>query len=150
MNWTYEKGLHQLGNGCHAWLAPDGSWGWSNAGLISDGEASLLVDTLFDLALTEEMLKAMRDALPQATRQFDTLVNTHANGDHCHGNELVTGADIIASAASAEEMAELTPDAMAALVAAAPEMGPPGDYFLHCFGQFKYFRGHYKCFRGSY
>ena len=62
--WTYEKGLHDLGNGCWAWLLPDGSWGWSNAGLIADGEESLLVDTLFDLPLTAEMLVAMRDAVP--------------------------------------------------------------------------------------
>ena len=53
--WTYTKGLHDLGNGCWAWLAPDGSWGWSNSGLISDDGVSLLVDTLFDLKLTREM-----------------------------------------------------------------------------------------------
>ncbi len=138
MSWDYNKGLHELGNGAWAWLAPDGSWGWSNAGLITDGEQSLLVDTLFDLDLTAEMLKSMQDAAPLAAANFDTLVNTHANGDHCHGNELVTGAEIIASSASAAEMAELTPDAMAAIVAAAKEMGPVGDYFLHCFGQFRF------------
>ena len=26
-----------------------------------------------------------------------TLVNTHANGDHCYGNQLVEGAEIIAA-----------------------------------------------------
>jgi glyoxylase-like metal-dependent hydrolase (beta-lactamase superfamily II) len=138
MRWTYRKGLHDLGNGAWAWLAPDGSWGWSNAGLITDGEASLLVDTLFDLPLTREMLGAMRDAAPLSTRRFDTLVNTHANGDHCHGNELVEGATIIASRASAEEMAELPPDALAAIVAMAGELGPAGQYLLHCFGQFRF------------
>jgi len=138
MHWTYQKGLHDLGNGAWAWLAPDGSWGWSNAGLITDGEASLLVDTLFDLPLTREMLDAMRDAAPLSTRRFDTLVNTHANGDHCHGNELVEGATIIASRASAEEMAELPPDALAAIVAMAGELGPAGQYLLHCFGQFRF------------
>lgn len=138
MAWTYEKGLHELESGAWAWLAPDGSWGWSNAGLITDGEESLLVDTLFDLALTQEMLKAMRTAAPAATSAFDTLVNTHANGDHCHGNELVHGAEIIASTASAAEMAELPPDALAAFVEAARDMGPVGAYFLHCFGQFQF------------
>ena len=138
MRWTYEKGLHDLGNGSYAWLAPDGSWGWSNAGLITDGEESLLVDTLFDLQLTREMLDGMRAAAPRATARFDTLVNTHANGDHCHGNELVTGAEIITSAASAEEMNELPPEALAAFVAMARDMGPAGEYFLHCFGQFQF------------
>jgi glyoxylase-like metal-dependent hydrolase (beta-lactamase superfamily II) len=138
VKWTYRKGLHDLGHGAWAWLAPDGSWGWSNAGLVTDGEESLLVDTLFDLDLTRDMLKTMRDAAPKATINFDTLVNTHANGDHCHGNELVAGATIIASTASAEEMAELPPDALAAFVDMAGDLGPTGDYFLHCFGQFNF------------
>ena len=43
--WAYTKGLHDLGNGCYAYLQPDGSWGWSNAGLVSDSGESLLVDT---------------------------------------------------------------------------------------------------------
>jgi cyclase len=130
-------GLHSLGHGVYAWLAPDGSWGWSNAGLIVDGEESLLVDTLFDLDLTRTMLRTMRDAEPLA-RDINTLVNTHANGDHCHGNELVCGAEIIASTASAAEMAELPPEAMAAILEAASDMGPVGEYFLHCFGQFRF------------
>ena len=130
-------GLHDLGNGAYAWLAPDGSWGWSNAGLIVDGEQSLLVDTLYDLELTGEMLRGMRAAEPRAD-SIGTLVNTHANGDHCHGNELVSGARIIASSASAAEMAELPPEAMAGIMEAARDMGPVGAYFLHCFGQFRF------------
>ena len=55
MTRAYERGLSDLGNGCWAWLQPDGSWGWSNAGLIADGDGSLLVDTLFDRHLTREM-----------------------------------------------------------------------------------------------
>ena len=85
MRFQFTKGLHELGNGCFAWLQPDGGWGWSNAGLVTDAGASLLVDTLFDLALTREMLAAMRRATPAAAR-IGTLVNTHANGDHCYGN----------------------------------------------------------------
>ena len=42
--WTFEKGLHDLGNGCWAYLQPDGGWGWSNAGLIADHGETLLVD----------------------------------------------------------------------------------------------------------
>ena len=66
-NWSYTRGLHDIGGDCYAYLQPDGSWGWSNAGLITDGDASLLVDTLFDLRLTGEMLAAMRDACPAAS-----------------------------------------------------------------------------------
>jgi glyoxylase-like metal-dependent hydrolase (beta-lactamase superfamily II) len=139
MQWTYQKGLHDLGNGAYAWLAPDGSWGWSNAGLIVDGEHSLLVDTLFDLRLTQEMLDAMRDAEPRAAGRIGTLVNTHANGDHCHGNQLVEGAEIIASVAAAEEMVELPPEAMAALMKAmAGDQSPLGRFFRKCFGPFEF------------
>lgn len=137
MTTTQCPGLHPLAQGAYAWLAPGAGWGWSNAGLIVDGEESLLVDTLFDLELTGEMLRKMRDAAPSA-RRIDTLVNTHANGDHCHGNELVSGAEIIASTASAAEMAELTPEIMAELMAHAGEFGPLGEYFRHCFGQFRF------------
>lgn len=93
---AYTTGLHDLGSGNWAYLQHDGSWGWSNAGLIVDGDETLLVDTLFDLPLTERMLQIMRDAVP-AARQIDTLVNTHANGDHTFGNQLVDGARIITS-----------------------------------------------------
>jgi cyclase len=126
--WAYERGLHDLGRGAYAWLQPDGSWGWSNAGLVVDGGESLLVDTLFDLRLTGEMLDAMKAAEPAAAR-IDRLVNTHANGDHTFGNELVEGAEIIASRAAAEEMAREGPEALAGMVAAfAGDPGPLGAF----------------------
>jgi cyclase len=134
---SYAKGLHEVGDGLYAYLQPDGGWGWSNAGLIVDGERTLLVDTLYDLALTEQMLQAMRRAVPAAAR-IDTLVNTHANGDHCYGNKLVDGARILASERTAAEMPELPPAAMAALIEQAPAMGELGRFFLECFGAFDF------------
>ena len=136
---SYVTGLREVGDGLYAYLQPDGSWGWSNAGLVVDGERTLLIDTLFDLQLTEQMLGAMRRAVPAAA-SIDTLVNTHANGDHCYGNQLVGGARIIASERTAAEMVELPPGAMAALVEQAPQMGDLGAFFLNCFGPFD-FRG---------
>ena len=41
--WQYTKGLHETGKGIYAWLQPDGGWGWSNAGLITDGDKGLRV-----------------------------------------------------------------------------------------------------------
>ena len=49
---TVDKDLHELGKGIYAHSQLPGSWGWSNAGLITDGEQSLLVDTLFDEKIT--------------------------------------------------------------------------------------------------
>src|ERR1700760_1510333 len=103
---SYTRGLHEVGDGLFAYLQPDGGWGWSDAGLVVDGERSLLIDTLFDLRPAEEMLQTMRRAAPAAA-QIDTLVNTHANGDHCYGNQLVGDALIVASERTAQEMSAL-------------------------------------------
>jgi len=134
---AYTKGLHEVARGSFAWLQPDGSWGWSNAGLVTDAGEALLVDTLFDLRLTREMLAAMRRASPAAAR-IGTLVNTHANGDHCYGNSLVLGAEIVASKAAAEEMGEVTPAVLASFKAAAPGLGVAGEYLLRAFGAFDF------------
>lgn len=131
--------LEDIGHGNWAYLQPDGSWGYSNAGLVSDGGATLLVDTLFDLAHTERMLARMRDACP-AARDIGTVVNTHANGDHCYGNQLLPKAHVVASKASAEEMAELPPSALAALMENADALGTGGAFFARCFAPFD-FRG---------
>ncbi len=137
MRRPYERGLAEIGEGIHAYLQPDGGWGWSNAGLVSEGSSTLLIDTLFDLELTETMLGEMRRAVP-AARRIDTVVNTHANGDHCYGNQLLGDARILASERTAAEMTELPPEAMAALVEQAPNMGALGEFFLHCFGSFAF------------
>ena len=134
----FTHGLHEIGPRCYAWLQPDGGWGWSNAGLVVDGEKSLLVDTLFDLGLTRTMLAAMRDAEPLAARNFDKLVNTHANPDHCNGNELVDGAEIIASRAATEEMAGQSPEQLAMLMRHAPGMGEAGRFLIEAFGAFDF------------
>lgn len=135
----FERGLHEIGSGLHAWLQPDGSWGWSNAGLVVDGDESLLVDTLFDLRLTREMLDAMRRAVPRATRRIGQLVNTHANGDHCYGNALVEGAEIVASQAAAEEMGQMPASVLAAFSAGlGREDSALGRFVERAFGPFAF------------
>lgn len=129
----YTHGLHEIAGGIFAWLQPDGSWGWSNAGLVTapgtdrpGREGALLVDTLYDLALTGQMLDAMRRV---TSAPIKTVVNTHANGDHCYGNQLVRGAEIVASARAAAEMRHMPPAKMAALMKAArlvDALGPVG------------------------
>jgi glyoxylase-like metal-dependent hydrolase (beta-lactamase superfamily II) len=58
-----------------------------------------------DLPRTRDMLKAMRAAVP-AAKHIGTLLNTHANPDHTYGNQLVEGAEIVASQACFDEMLE--------------------------------------------
>jgi cyclase len=133
----YSLGLHELGDGCHAYLQPDGGWGWSNAGLIVGEGRSLLVDTLFDLKLTASMLDAMSPLTEAAP--VGSLVNTHANGDHCYGNsEVVTqwpSVEIVASTAAAHEMPEVPPSMLDALTQAPGEVG---DLFRSFFGEFDF------------
>ena len=136
--WNFEKGLQETGNGVYSYLQPDGSWGWSNAGLIVDGEASLLVDTLFDAPLTRDMLNVMQDATGISPDKIGTVVNTHANGDHTHGNGLCTHAEIIASEASAKEMEAFGPDRLLQMMQMAPELGDTGKYFVEIFGPFDF------------
>lgn len=138
MGFDFRKGLVETGNGVFAYIQPDGSWGWSNAGLIVDGDQSLLVDTLFDARLTREMLAAMQDATGISADRIGTVVNTHANGDHTHGNGLCTCAEIIASEASAREMEAFTPQMLVDLMAIAPEHGETGKYILGMFKDFDF------------
>jgi cyclase len=123
----------EVGDGCHAYLQADGSWGWSNAGLIVGDGASLLVDTLFDLVCTQRMLDRFADHTRSAP--IATVVNTHANGDHCFGNELVTHAQIVSSTATRDEMAHVPPSLLEGLVKAPGEIG---DVFREFFGEFQF------------
>jgi len=138
----FRRGLEELGNGLYAWMQPDGGWGWSNAGFVRDGDQSLLVDTLFDEPLTAVMLTAIRAATGIAPERIGQLVNTHANGDHTHGNALVPNAEVIASNAAAREMDELTPAMLAQIKAggAAGAIGEAGRFFAEIFAPFDFAR----------
>jgi glyoxylase-like metal-dependent hydrolase (beta-lactamase superfamily II)/predicted TIM-barrel fold metal-dependent hydrolase len=136
----FTLGLHELARGVYAYLQPDGGWSLSNAGLIVDGDSSLLVDTLFDLPLTASMLREMRRAEPVATKTIDTLVNTHANPDHTNGNILVKEAEIIASSATARGIRRMPPEGLAAAVRQARKDAstkPAARFMVDVFGRFQ-------------
>ena len=128
-----ETSLNEVGDGCLAYLQGDGGWGWSNAGLIVGDGVSLLVDTLFDLKITQHMLDSISDHTRSAP--IGTVVNTHANGDHCYGNQLMTGAQIVASTATANEMGDVPPALLAAL---NTDQGATGELFRSFFGDFDF------------
>jgi glyoxylase-like metal-dependent hydrolase (beta-lactamase superfamily II) len=128
--------LHDLGDGAFAYLQPDGGLGLSNAGLLVEGDRSILVDTLMDLPLTREMLAAMSRATPAADK-IDVLVNTHANLDHTFGNQLVAGAEIVASAECAREMLEDNPPLLRRFQT-WKEDEPGGKLFRETMGQFDF------------
>ena len=132
--------LVDLGNGLWAYVQDDGSWGWSNAGLITADGESALVDTLFDEKLTDTMLRAMEAASGVRRADIATVVNTHANGDHTHGNALLENAEIVASEASAHEMEALQPAMLAQMKAAGATgaLGEAGRYFAEIFQPFDF------------
>jgi glyoxylase-like metal-dependent hydrolase (beta-lactamase superfamily II) len=132
----YERGLQDVGNSIYAYLQPDGGWGWSNAGLITDAGHALLVDTLFDVPLTWQMLEDMKRQVPAAAH-IGTLVNSHANGDHTFGNQLLDGAEIIASEQTARDM-ETVPllETMRSQKARIDELGIAGRMFAQTLGPF--------------
>jgi glyoxylase-like metal-dependent hydrolase (beta-lactamase superfamily II) len=114
--------LREVSEGVFAWLVEDRGWGWSNAGFVAGG-GGLMVDTFMDVARTRQALGllAERGIEPPAR-----LLNTHHNVDHCWGNRLFRGKEIIAHRRCAELMtADLGPEAIRAMVANA-EQAPPG------------------------
>jgi 2-keto-4-pentenoate hydratase/2-oxohepta-3-ene-1,7-dioic acid hydratase in catechol pathway/glyoxylase-like metal-dependent hydrolase (beta-lactamase superfamily II) len=133
----YTRGLHEVGNRVWAWTLPDGGFGWSNAGLVAGNGASMLVDTLFDLPLTREMLAAMAPITDRAPIT-DALI-THSNGDHTHGNQLLDGSvRVIAATGTAEEIEHgMAPEML--VMAQTADLGPVATpYLRERFGPFDF------------
>lgn len=105
----FAGGLHEIAPATWAWLQPNGDLGESNAGFVADGDHVLLVDTLWDLQLTRRMLDAARAA---GIATPETVFNTHSDGDHCWGNQLLADAEIISSLAAKKLMTLDTPAEM--------------------------------------
>ncbi|MCX5299380.1 MBL fold metallo-hydrolase [Streptomyces sp. NBC_00193] len=69
--------------GVYAYVQPDGGWCLNNAGFVTGGGRTLLVDT----AATERRALALRAAVLAAGAPLPrTVVNTHHHGDHTYGN----------------------------------------------------------------
>lgn len=130
-----EPTLSEVADGVWAYVMPSGTWGYSNAGLVAGDAGSLLVDTLFDLQLTRDMLDSMRGVT--ATQPIGTVVNTHANGDHCYGNQLLADSRIVASHAAAEEMDDVPPALLHTFKSL--DIGEDGNRLVaDAFGPFKF------------
>ncbi|MFE2874923.1 MBL fold metallo-hydrolase [Streptomyces roseus] len=78
-----EPYLVQPAAGVYAYVQPDGGWCLNNAGFVSDGGRTLLIDT----AATQRRALALREAVVDAGVPLPrTVVNTHHHGDHTYGN----------------------------------------------------------------
>lgn len=83
--------LERIARDVYAVLQEDRGLGYSNSGLVNRG-GGLVVDTFWDLPHTRRLLDAYATVW---SRPAERVVNTHHNGDHCWGNQLFAGAEII-------------------------------------------------------
>ncbi len=125
----------QVGDRTYAFLQPDGGWGWSNAGLIVGDKEAILVDTFFDLNLTRELLDAVRTVTDLPIRK---VVNTHHNGDHCYGNQLVEGATIIGHTRCRAEMLLSGSPTLLGSLSTAPDQNGAIGYLKRAFEPFDF------------
>ncbi|MEU9113951.1 MBL fold metallo-hydrolase [Streptomyces sp. NPDC048483] len=97
-----EPYLTELATGVHAFVQPDGGWCLNNAGFVSDGGITLVVDT----AATERRARVLRRRIAESGAPTPRMmVNTHHHGDHTYGNGVFTPeATVIGHAACRREL----------------------------------------------
>ena len=112
--------LREIADEVYACLQPDRGLGWSNSGLINRG-GGVVVDTFWDLGYTRELIETYARVWKAPAGR---VVNTHHNGDHCWGNQLFRGAEILGHRLCAEAMAKENTAGMQAVKGAAASDDP--------------------------
>ncbi|HEY7916378.1 MAG TPA: MBL fold metallo-hydrolase [Acidimicrobiales bacterium] len=79
--------LHELVEGVHAWIQPDGTWWINNAGAVIGTGETMVIDTCATEERTRRFLAAVGEAADG--RPIRVAANTHDHGDHTHGNCLL-------------------------------------------------------------
>jgi cyclase len=100
--------LREIARDVYACLQPDRGLGTSNSGLVNR-DGGLVVDTFWDLPHTRRLIETYARVAPGPARR---VVNTHANGDHCWGNQLFPDAEIIGHRLCAAGFGKENPAAM--------------------------------------
>jgi len=100
--------LREIAKDVYACLQADRGLGTSNSGLINRG-GGLVVDTFWDLPHTRQLIANYARVWKEPAGR---VVNTHHNGDHCWGNQLFAGAEIIGHRLCAAAMAKERPEMM--------------------------------------
>src|SRR5262245_53696271 len=95
--------LEPLAPGVYTACAIPGTGAWGNAGIVDLGDATLVFDTF----LTPRAARDLRATAEQITgRSVTYVVNSHYHMDHIHGNQVFTGALVLATTRTRELMAE--------------------------------------------
>jgi cyclase len=100
--------LREITRNVYTCLQEDRGLGTSNSGFINCG-GGLVVDTFWDLPHTRQMIAQYARVWRAPARR---VVNTHYNGDHCWGNQLFRGAEIIGHRLCAAGFGKEQPQAM--------------------------------------
>jgi len=116
----YREGLYRLTGRTYAWMVPNGAWGETNFGLIDCKGKSVVIDTGWDLRCTREFLDGVSELLTHSP--VHSVINTHADGDHCWGNQLFENLPIIATHACIGHMHHLEPRSLRLLAKASRVM----------------------------
>jgi len=103
--------LEEIARDVYACLQPDRGLGTSNSGLVNRA-GGLVVDTFWDLPHTRALIDTYARVARAPVRR---VVNTHHNGDHCWGNQLFPGAEIIGHRLCAASFGRERPEFMQAL-----------------------------------
>ena len=112
--------LREIATDVFACLQEDRGLGTSNSGLINRG-GGLVVDTFWDLPHTRQLIEQYARVW---TAPAQRVVNTHHNGDHCWGNQLFRGAEIIGHRRCAERFTQEQPATMQMLRHASGSANP--------------------------
>jgi cyclase len=127
--------LRQIAPDVYTCLQEDRGLGCSNSGLIRRG-GGLIVDTFWDLPHTREMIRLYSSVWDGPARR---VVNTHANGDHCWGNQLFPEAEIIGHRLCAERFErEARPEALQALKSSGGGGDPALEWFAEALADFDF------------
>lgn len=98
--------LHEVADGVHAYVQPDGTWWINNTGFMVGSQGVISIDS----CATERRTRAYLEAIASvSTAPIRTLVNTHHHGDHTFGNSLFGGATIVAHERTRAEMIAFGP-----------------------------------------
>jgi glyoxylase-like metal-dependent hydrolase (beta-lactamase superfamily II) len=114
--------LREIARDVFACLQEDRGLGFSNSGFVNAG-GGLVVDTFWDLPHTRELIAHYARVWGEPARR---VVNTHANGDHCWGNQLFPQAEIVGHRRCAEEMRRESPAALQQLKQSGGSSRHPG------------------------